>query len=178
MENSKLRGLVWQLTIPQLEVLVKRFTGSSSNAEACRSVTPNIADSTFSNWLKRPAFLQVYNILEEQGADIMKPLIEVVYEGLAARATIEQAKLIETDNSKLDSRGVASKYSTIGEIMERYIPKKFITEHTYVFRLADVVPPRLLNKPFIEGELVEAQKDANAHEGDGQGNVPQEGESA
>ena len=180
MEADELRRLVMSLTTTQLEVLFKRWTGADSDAEACKGMSPVIADSTFANWKKKESFRQLYNLLELQGADTLRQVLDVIYETAAVSAVMEQKKLVETDNNKLDSRAIASKFTAIGDILDRVIPKKTVTEHTYIFRLADVVPPRQLSKPTIEGKIIEAQKttqdDSEENGQNAQGDVPQEEE--
>ena len=179
MDTPELRNLVYKLSTQQLEVLVKRFSGADSNAEACRAMSPQVADSSFSNWLKKPAFKQLYDIMAVDGAETIKRLIPILYDSAAAKALLEQIKLIETENSKLDSRAIASKFTSIGDILDRAVPRKSQIEHIYTWRLEEIAPPR--HGEIIEGEVkvldkAQGPQDADAHEDNGQEGVSQEEE--
>ena len=150
--KDELRPLVFALPTNQLEVLVRRFSSSDTDAAACASV--GIAPQTFANWKTKPLFKQAYDLFLSVGPDIFKPLVECVYEAISATAVLEQRKLIETSTKDLDSREAAAKYQAIADVIDRAMPKRTIMEKIYTFKLEDVVPPLVLESSVIEGEFV------------------------
>lgn len=151
----ELDHLVFKLTSAQLQFLVKRFTGCDNDEEALESV--GFARSTYyKKWKSDPVFAEAYAEFQRQGPDIFRPLVEAIFAASAAVAAIEQRKIIETPNSELDTRAIASKYTAINEVLDRAVPKKTVSEQTFIFKLSDL--KSIKPQDIIEGEIVEVKR--------------------
>lgn len=151
-DTVALSTILFHLSTAQVSWLVKRFTGCDNDREA--SEATEVPDRTLYRWKASEWFAQAYNQFTLVGAEIFRPLVEAIFESTAAIAAIEQRKLIETPNRDLDSRGIAAKSTAIGEVLDRAVPRRTVTEHTYIFKLSELTKIKQLEPHIIEGEMV------------------------